>query len=245
VIRRARLVIAAAAVACLGAAGEPQIPPQAMQYFPHISAEAAETLRSDFQPAMLASQVEQESCITLTHKRCWNPSVEFKTSREYGFGLGQITIVYKDGREVQNRFKDLQKVDPLLAKWQWEDRFNPRYQLRALAVGDRDCLPYALGATGEDKAAMALACYNGGPGKKSKSGAGLQGDRIVCRATVGCDPNRWWGNVERTSNKAKVPKPGYKQSFFDINREYPRRILRERIGKYRAYDWQSAPWSVG
>jgi len=42
-----------------------------------------------------------------------------------------------------------------------------------------------------------------------------------------------------------VPKVGYKQSFFAINREYPRRILRERIAKYRAYDWNSMPWSVG
>ena len=244
--RGARLVAVAAIAGCLTAAGEPQIPPQALQYFPHISEDAADTLRHDFRPEMLASQVEQESCITLTHSRCWNPEVEFKTAREYGFGLGQITITYKNGREVTNRFKELQKDhDPMLGQWRWDDRFNPRYQLRALAVVDRDCLPYALGATGEDKAAMALACYNGGPGKKSKSGAGLQADRIICRATANCDPNRWWGNVENTSNKAKVPKVGYKQSFFAINREYPRRILRERIAKYRAYDWNSMPWSVG
>ena len=244
--RAARLIAVVAAGACLGAAGEPQIPSQALQYFPHLSEEAAGTLRRDFDPAMLASQIEQESCISLTHKRCWNPNVEFKpkSGREYGFGLGQITIVYKDGKEVQNRFKDLQRVDPMLAQWQWDDRFNPRYQLRALAVGDRDCLPYALGATGEDKAAMALACYNGGPGSKKKK-SGLVGDRIVCRATPGCDANRWWGHVEHTSTKAKVPAPGYKHSFFEINRDYPRRILRERIGKYRAYDWSSTPWSVG
>ena len=240
----ARLIAAGAAAGWLMAAGEPQIPSQALQYFPHLSTEAAGTLRSDFHPAMLASQVEQESCITLTHKRCWNPTVEFKTAREHGFGLAQITIVYKDGREVMNRFKDLQKIDPLLAQWQWEDRFNARYQLRALAVGDRECLPYALGATGEDKAAMALACYNGGPGSKKKK-SGLVGDRIVCRATPNCDPNRWWGHVELTSNKAKVPAPGYKVSFFQTNRDYPRRILRERIGKYRAFDWNAAPWSVG
>ena len=240
---RRRVAIVAAACS-LTAAREPQIPPQALQYFPHIGEEAAGTLRRDFHPAMLASQVEQESCITLTHKRCWNPTVEFKTAREYGFGLAQITIVYKDGREVQNRFKDLQRIDSLLAEWRWDDRFNPRYQLRALAVGDRECLRYALGASGEDKAAMALACYNGGAGSKKKK-SGLQGDRIVCRATPGCDPNRWWGHVELTSTKAKVPAPGYKTSFFEINRDYPRRILRERITKYRAYDWTSTPWSVG
>ena len=229
----------------IAAAPPPAMPPQAMQYFPHLADEASTTLRGEVHPAILASQVEQESCITLTHKRCWNPRVEFKTAREQGFGLAQITITYdKQGHEVMNRFKDLQKIDPLLAEWRWDDRFNPRYQLRALAVGDRGCLPYALGATGEDRVAMAMACYNGGPGSKKKK-TGLSGDRIVCRATANCDPNRWWGNVELTSTKGKVPAVGYKKSFFEINRDYVRRILRERATKYRAYDWAAAPWSVG
>jgi hypothetical protein len=242
VIRWARLLVAAG---CLTAAAPPAIPPQAIQYFPHLAAEASGTLRGEVDPAILASQVEQESCITLTHKRCWNPRVEFKTAREQGFGLAQITITYdKQGHEVMNRFKDLQKIDPMLAQWRWDDRFNPRYQLRALAVGDRGCMPYALGAGGEDRVAMTMACYNGGPGSKKKK-SGLSGDRIVCRATANCDPNRWWGHVEMTSTKAKVPAPGYSVSFFQINRDYVRRILRERTAKYRAYDWAAAPWSVG
>jgi hypothetical protein len=242
VTRSARLLLAAG---CLIAAAPPAIPPQAFQYFPPVAAEASSTLRGEVHPAILASQVEQESCITLTHKRCWNPTVEFKTAREQGFGLAQITITYdKQGHEVMNRFKDLQKIDPMLAQWRWDDRFNPRYQLRALAVGDRDCLPYALGANGEEKVAMAMACYNGGPGSKKRK-TGLSGDRIVCRATTNCDPNRWWNNVEMTSTKAKAPAPGYTVSFFQINRDYVRRILRERADKYRAYDWASAPWSVG
>jgi hypothetical protein len=240
-----RPLIAAVAMALLTAASEPTIPPQALQYFPSVGSEATKTLRGDIEPAILGSQIEQESCITLTHKRCWNPTVEFVTARERGFGLAQITITYdKQGHEVMNRFKDLQKLDPMLAQWRWDDRFNPRYQLRALAVGDRDCLAYALGAPGEEKAAMALSCYNGGGGSKKKK-TGLQGDRIICRATPNCDPNRWWGNVENTSGKAKVPAPGYKVSFFQTNRDYVRRILRERIGRYRAYDWKAAPWSVG
>jgi hypothetical protein len=243
-MRGSRLIVMVAAGGTFGAAPPPQIPPQAIQYFPHLEAEAAGTLRGEVDPAILASQVEQESCITLTHKRCWNPTVEFKTAREQGFGLAQITITYdKQGHEVMNRFKDLQRIDPLLAQWQWDDRFNPRYQLRALAVGDRGCLPYALGAAGEEKVAMAMSCYNGGPGSKKKK-SGLQGDRIICRATAYCDPNRWWGHVENTSSKAKVAAPGYKVSFFQTNRDYVRRILRERIAKYRAYDWAGTPWSV-
>lgn len=44
------------------------------------------TLRS-----YLGGQVEQETCITLKHSKCWSENAQLLTSREQGVGLGQLT----------------------------------------------------------------------------------------------------------------------------------------------------------
>ena len=79
---------------------------------------------------LLAAQIEQETCITLKHPKCWNPKAELKTTREYGFGLGQITIT-----EKFNNFMAAQGWDASLKNWQWEDRYNPEMQRRVKKVG--------------------------------------------------------------------------------------------------------------
>lgn len=176
----------------------------------------------------IAGQVEQESCITLKHKKCWNPTAELKTEREYGFGLGQITIAYhKDGTERFNNFKELKKLDKDLLGWKWENRFDPTYQfiaLIALDVSIYDKLPAPI--LGEDnRLAFTLAAYNGGLG-------GTLQDRRLCVHTAGCNPNIWFSNVELYSMKQKTKIKGYGKSFFDINREYPKNILYVRRKKY-------------
>lgn len=231
---------AIASCCCTAALAIEPIPKQAYQYFPNIKLEAMQTLHGEIEPAILASQIEQETCISLKWKRCWSPSVENRQDNELGFGLAQVTIKYKNGKEVMNRFDDLKKLDPMLAEWNWEDRYNPRYQLRALAVGDLKCLPFAFGAAGEERIAMALSCYNGGGGSKKKKN-GLQWERIMCISTPGCDHNRWWGHVEFTSNKSRKTTKQYKKSYYDINREYVRNILQLRVGRYRAFDWAALP----
>lgn len=73
----------------------------------------------------------------------------------------------------------------------------------------------------DDAAAMMFAGYNGGIG-------GVLADRKLCQATANCNPNLWWGNVEKTSGKSRVKWQGYGKSAFDINREYPYMIMRVR-----------------
>jgi len=84
-------------------------------------------------------------------------------------------------------------------------------------------------ASPADRLAMAFAAYNGG-------GGGLASDRRACAGTHGCDPGKWFGNVERTSLKAKAAVPGYGQSFFQINRDYVRNIMIARRVRYGLLD---------
>lgn len=175
-------------------------------------------------PSSLPAQIEQETCPSLTSKECFSPHAELKTPREYGFGLGQLTVT-----PAFNNFNTVRQQQPALRNWQWADRFNPTNQLIALLTMDagsyRSCS--SLMATPYDGLACTFAAYNGGMG-------GFLSDRRVCSNTKGCNPRVWFNNVATTSLKAKKPASGYGQSFFQINREYVENILVTRRSKYVA-----------
>lgn len=209
-----------------------QIPANAHQYLP-VLIELQPKVFPESPPSQAgwtAAQVEKESCIHKKHPKCWNPRSELKTKREYGFGFGQTTVAYRaDGSERFNVFKELQQLDPVLRKWQWEDRFNPEMQLRALLVKDRICFTRTTGVTIDvEHVAFTLACYNGGFG-------GVLSDRRLCQGTKGCDHSKWFGHTARTSNKSRVKWEGYGKSAFEINREYPTIILFTLRPSYAPY----------
>ncbi len=207
------------------------LPPNAQIYLPELNKVIDSTWSNVSFRSVFAGQIEQETCITLKHRMCWSPYAELNTSREYGFGFGQITIVYdKYGRERFNNFLDVKKIDKRLKKWEWHNRFNPNYQLIALVAKDKYIYNLIKFPVSDDfeKMALMLAAYNGGLG-------GLIKDREVCRNTAGCDPSRWFEHIEKTSYKAKVAVAGYKKSFFDINREYVSNIMLKRRHKYISY----------
>lgn len=181
-------------------------------------------------PWTLAGQVEQESCITLKHSRCWSPTAELKTSREYGFGLGQITTAYRpDGSVRFNKFEELKAQHRELRGWDWSERYRADYQLTAIVLMTRDLHKRVDGAaTPLDRWAFTLSAYNGGMG-------GVLQDRLLCSNSSGCDPSRWFGHVERTSLKTRKVHQGYGKSAFEINREYPQLILFLRREKYRPF----------
>lgn len=181
-------------------------------------------------PHFLAGQIEQESCISLKHSRCWSPRAELKTSRENGIGFGQFTRAYNaDGSIRFDVIDDLRRAHPELYGWSWDTRYDASYQLKALVLMDRGIYTRVKGAASDtDRLAFMLSAYNGGEG-------GLRQDRRLCANTKGCDQNRWKGHVERTSLKAKAAKPGYGKSFFHINREYVTNVLEVRSPKYQPY----------
>lgn len=202
------------------------IPKAAVALLPLLVLEAAAL--PEIPVAMLAGQVHQETCASDTHPKCWNPRATLRTSREFGAGLAQTTIAWRsDGSVRFDNFAEARKKFRELKDWQGERIYDPRLQLRALVLMDRECylaMPFAK--DGLQRAAMTFACYNGGK-------QGVIQDRQLCRQLEGCDPSQWFGNIEKNSLKARAKVAGYGKSFFDISREYPRNIIYLHAPRYR------------
>lgn len=204
----------------------PKVPAGALKYAPVLVARQRALWPSAPAPWTLAGLIEQESR--------WRVHAQLKTPREYGFGLGQFTVAYRaDGSERFNKFKELKSRYASLAGWRWENRFDPAQQLTAIVE-----MTHALwrrappAATSDDRWAFTDAAYNGGLGS-------LLQDRRLCANSAGCDPRRWFGHVETHSLKSRKPQPGYGgRSWFDINRDHVRNVLKVRRGKYRHF-WEA------
>lgn len=208
----------------------PKIPDRAVALMPDVI-KAIDDIWPDMpMRSYFPAQIEAESCITLTHSKCWNPRAELKTSREYGFGLGQITIAYNaDGSERFNVFKEVKRQHPDLKNWEWEDRYNPLLQIKAIVVKNRVNWGAITWPTHDldNKMAFLATYYNGGSPVR---------DRNLCVNTKGCDPSKWWGNVELYSVKSKTKLKEYgNRSLFEISREYPRKVLIDKRPKYIPY----------
>ena len=201
-----------------------QLTANEQQYLPVLSANTRLYWPELKWKSMLGAQVRQETCPSLKSKLCWSPHAELKTSREYGFGLGQLTVTAQF-----DNFKAAKKLNTTMKDWTWDNRYSAEYQLNALIFMDKFNYGKFSGSTDEkERLSFSFAAYNGGIG-------GVLSDKSVCRNTAGCDPNRWFDHVERTSKKAKVAVSGYGQPFFTINRLYVTHITGEYHLRYMPF----------
>lgn len=195
------------------------LPPQAMPHLPVLAAEA-QRLRSPVPAWVMAGQVDHETACPQPRK-CWNPRAEFRTVREQGVGLGQITRVF-------GRFDALAEMRAAhlaeLAGWSWESVGDARYQLRALVLKNSDN-HRALAPLFGDALAPVLTAYNRGVG-------GVRADRRLCEVTPGCDPSRWAGHVERACAGSKAVIAGTRLTACEISRRYAPDVLARAV-KYR------------
>jgi hypothetical protein len=198
------------------------LPSNAQVYLPLLRSEATAQWPTNKNLTLLAAQIEQETCLSMKHSKCWSPLAELKTDREWGVGFGQFTKTSKFDtiKELRDRHKDL------FGNWSFDNPYQPVYQMRGLVVYMRNINSSIKNTTNDDERyAMTLSAYNGGQG-------GLMKDRMLCNNTPGCDNTKWWGNTESTSFKAKTAVKGYGKSFYTINREYVVQIMKVRYKKY-------------
>jgi hypothetical protein len=179
---------------------------------------------SDPDLSILASLIEQESCVSLKSKGCWNPSAKLKTSREEGAGILQITRAYKSNGSL--RFDSLASMRDKysdLSEWSWDNVYTrPDLQLRAVVLLSRDsAMPFRLSG---DMLAFGDASYNGGIG-------GAQRERRACQLTSGCNASLWFKNVENHCLKSRQPIYGGR-SACDINRTHTKNVMLIRREKY-------------
>lgn len=195
------------------------LPPQSLPYLASLLAEATR-LRSPIPAFILAGQIDHETACPLP-KKCWNPRVEFRTSREQGAGLGQITRVF-------GRFDALAEARAAhraeLAGWSWDNVSDATYQIRALVLKSGDN-HRALSPLFSDALAPVLTAYNRGIG-------GIRADRRACQVAAGCDPSRWAGHVERTCASGNTIIPGTRLTACQISRKYAPDVI-ARAAKYK------------
>lgn len=203
-----------------------ELPAGFATYGPVLKAEQRHYWPAHPSPAVLAALVEQESCISLKSKGCWNPAVRLKSSREEGAGMGQITRAYRqDGSMRFDALADLRdRYGAELGEWSWANVYQRAdLQLRAIVLMSRDAaMPFRAAPA---MLAFGDAGYNGGAG-------GVQKERRACALASGCDPGQWFGHVEAHCLKSRQTLYGGR-SACDINREHVRNVLLVRWKKYQ------------
>jgi hypothetical protein len=223
----------------LSAHASDYIPEKAYKVLP-IILEETQRFKTGFDPGFLAASIEQESCISLRHSRCWSTTSRFKTrwkngrNREEGAGLVMLTRTWYRAGGI--RFDTLgrltRKYRTHLKGLTWSTVYkesSARLQVRAGMFLFMDNWNGLSSVPPCQRLPMVSSAYNQGMG-------GIRQDRRICGLRRGCDPNKWFGHVE------KVRRPGFgtrilygKRTAHQINRTHVRHILKDRMPKYRQY----------
>lgn len=206
------------------------VPERARQYLPMLKAEQVARWPAHPWPPLLGGMVEQETCRSLTHAMCWSPTARLKSQREEGAGLGQLTRTWrKDGTQRFDALAELRDLHPALRELSWATVYQrPELQLRALVLKSRDDFQ-ALGQIRSivNRLVFQVAAYNRGRGA-------VQDERRLCQVTTDCDPQQWWGHVERTCTASREPIYSGR-SACDINRGHVLKVVEVRAPRYKGW----------
>ena len=206
------------------------IPAKALEHLPTLTSQVKEVWPQMPMPNYFAALIEHESCISLKHSRCWDPTSRLKSDREEGAGLGQLTRAFKsDGSTRFDALEDSKRLDPRgLNELRWDTIYQrPDLQMRVVVLMTRASWNRLVSLVPEDEPRLAMtdAAYNGGMG-------GVMNERRACGLREGCNPNKWFDHVEKVCLKST--KPLYAgRSACDINRHHVHDVLHTRMPKYK------------
>lgn len=190
--------------------------------------EVDRTFPEFYVPPYFGGLIEHESCISLTHSKCWNPKAELNTKREYAIGFGQITKAYNsDGSIRFDTLMNLKRTYPKeLSGLTWSNiKDRPDLQIRAMLLLWKD--NYRLfnnkGIDYLNVIAFSDASYNAGYGNVYK-------DMQVCKMKANCNPKVWFGNVNTTCTRNKIIYGN--RSACDIVKHHVDDVLNNNLDKY-------------
>lgn len=207
------------------------IPARAFEYKDIIQTEITNFMPDLVEYNYVPALIEHESCISLTHKRCWSPTSQLKTKREEGAGLSQITRAYRaDGTVRFDKLKEMRdNYRQELSELTWQNVYTrPELQIRALTLmikEDNKKLREVKDET--ERLNFVDAAYNGGVG-------GVFKEMRACGIASGCNPYIWFSNVEKYCMKSKKILYG-SRSACDINRAHTTITITEKLPKYKKY----------
>lgn len=207
------------------------IPKNAQKYLPIMVEEVNRILPNFPYPHYFGGLAEHESCISLTHSRCWSPTSRLKTSREEGAGIPQLTRAFHPNGKLRfDTLSDLRRQHKQeLSELSWNNVYQrPDLQIRAMILLSKSNYDRLYEITDPiERVAMADSAYNGGLGNVNKG-------RRMCGLKAGCDPQLWFGHVEYIP--ARSTRPLYAgRSAQDINRHHVRDVILTRMPKYKPY----------
>jgi hypothetical protein len=205
------------------------IPPQANQYLPMLGQQARELLPA-VPPEYFGALIEHESGCPSIRSMCWKPTARLKSQREEGAGLGQLTRAYRpDGSLRFDSLTESRKLDPRgLNELRWDTVYQrPDLQMRVMVLMTRQNYNRVIKLVADPHMRLMFTdlSYNAGFGR-------VLNDRRACAATAGCNPDKWYGHVEKTCTASKKPLYGTR-SACDISRHHVHDVVDVRMGKYK------------
>ena len=205
------------------------IPEQAEQYLPILSAQVKDLMPTFYAPQYFGALIEHESGCPAVKSMCWNPRARLKSRREEGAGLGQITRTYNENGSLRfDALEETRKLDPRgLNELRWDTVYErPDLQIRVMVLRTRQNWNMVGKITKDPDLQLKLTdlSYNAGFGR-------VLDDMRACSFQKDCNPQKWSGHVEVTCTASK--KPLYEgRSACDISRHHVHDVVETRMAKY-------------